>query len=99
MADFVLAPVARSDLHEIWDYYAHEVGNVDFADRIRDELFTAFDKLARTPGIGHFRRDLALEPLRFWQVRQYLIIHRDEKRQIEIVCVLHVKRDVQALLE
>jgi plasmid stabilization system protein ParE len=40
-----------------------------------------------------------LEPLRFWQVRQYLIIYRDEKRQIEIVRVLHVKRDVQALLE
>src|SRR4051812_8198799 len=99
MADFILAPVARDDLHEIWDYYASEVGNVDLADRIRDELFTAFDKLARNPGIGHFRRDLAAEPLRFWQVRQYLIIYRSEKRPMEIVRVLHVKRDVQALLE
>jgi plasmid stabilization system protein ParE len=99
MADFILAPAARDDLHEIWDYYASEVANVDLADRIRDELFTAFDKLARNPGIGHFRNDLALEPLRFWQVRQYLIIYRSEKRPIEIARVLHVKRDVQALLE
>ena len=73
--------------------------NVDLADRIRDELFAAFDELARTPGIGHYRRDLVAEPLRFWRVRDYLIIYRSEKRPIEVVRVLHGKRDVQALLE
>ncbi|HEV7403526.1 MAG TPA: type II toxin-antitoxin system RelE/ParE family toxin [Chthoniobacteraceae bacterium] len=99
MDDFILAPAARDDLHEIWDYYASEIGNVDVADRLRDELFTAFAKLARTPGIGHFRSDLAAEPLRFWQVRQYLIIYRSQRRPIEIARVLYVKRDVQALLE
>ena len=99
MGDYIVAPVARDDLLEIWDYYASELENVDLADRIRDELFAAFDRLAQSPGIGHFRRDLATEPLRFWQVRKYLVVYRDENCPIEIVRVLHVRRDVQALLE
>jgi plasmid stabilization system protein ParE len=86
-------------MEEIWDYYAVSLGNVDLADRIRDELFAAFGKLARTPGIGHYRNDLVAEPLRFWRVHEYLIICRSEKRPIEIVRVLHGKRDVEALLE
>jgi plasmid stabilization system protein ParE len=32
-------------------------------------------------------------------VREYLIIYRGEKRPLEIVRVLHGKRDVRALLE
>jgi plasmid stabilization system protein ParE len=99
VADFILAPIARTDLHEIWDYYADEIQDVDLADRIRDEFFAAFDALAHTPGMGHYRSDLVAEPLRFWRVRDYLIIYRSEKRPIEIVRLLHGKRDVQAILE
>jgi plasmid stabilization system protein ParE len=75
------------------------VENVDLADRIRDEIFAAFESLAKTPGKGHYRSDLSTEPLRFWRVREYLIIYRSEKKPLEIVRVLHGKRDVQALLE
>jgi plasmid stabilization system protein ParE len=38
-------------------------------------------------------------PMRFWRVREYLIIYRSEKQPIEIVRVLPGKRDLQALLE
>lgn len=69
MSSFVLAPVARDDLHEIWDYYAIEIQNVDVADRIRDELFDAFGELVKMPGMGQHRSDLSAEPLRFWRVR------------------------------
>jgi plasmid stabilization system protein ParE len=75
------------------------VDDVDLADRIRDELFAAYRDLAKTPDLGHYRSDLVSEPLRFWRVREYLIIYRSEKRPLEIVRVLHAKRDVQALLE
>ncbi|MGD0410354.1 MAG: type II toxin-antitoxin system RelE/ParE family toxin [Verrucomicrobiota bacterium] len=98
MNDFLIAPEARFDLDEIWSYYAIDLQNPDTADRARDELFGALRKLARTPGIGHFRSDLAGEPLRFWRVRSYLIICRGEKRPIEIVRVPHGARDVQAIL-
>ena len=99
MAEFLLAPAARADLFEIWDYYAITADNIDLADRIRDELFAGFGQLAKTPGMGHYRSDLVAEPLRFWRVRDYLIIYRSEKRPLEIVRVLHGKRDVQALPE
>jgi len=49
--------------------------------------------------MGHYRSDLVAEPLRFWRVRDDLIIYRSEKRPIEIVRVLHGKRDVPAILE
>jgi toxin ParE1/3/4 len=99
VSDFVLAPAARGDLVEIWDYYAIIVDNIEVADRIRDELFAAFGELAKTPGLGHYRSDLVAEPLRFWRVREYLIIYRSEKQPLEIARVLHGKRDVRALLE
>ncbi len=78
MSEFLIAPAACNELDEIWDYYAIELQNPDAADRIRDEIFDAFHKLAETPGMGHFRGDLAAEPLRFWHVRSYLIIYRSE---------------------
>ena len=99
MSSFILAPVARDDLHEIWDYYAIEIQNVDVADRIRDEFFDAFGELVKMPRMGHHRSDLSAEPLRFWRVRDYLVIYRSEKTPLEIVRVLHGKRDVQALLK
>jgi len=98
MSDYLIAPAACNELDEIWDYHAIELKNPDAADRILDEIFGAFGKLARAPGMGHFRRDLAAEPLRFWHVRSYLIIYRSEKRPIEVVRVLHGARDVQAIL-
>jgi toxin ParE1/3/4 len=98
MSDFLIAPAAAADLKEIWNYYVFELQNPDSADRIRDELFRAFRKLARTPGMGHARSDLAEEPLRFWRVRRYLIIYRSEKRPIEIARVVHGARDVGAIL-
>jgi len=74
MSDFLIAPAASIELDEIWDYYALELQNPEAADRIRDEIFDAFQKLAKMPGMGHSRLDLASEPLRFWSVRSYLII-------------------------
>ena len=50
------------------------------------------------PGMGHFRSDLAAEPLRFWRVRNYLVVYRSEKTPIEIVRVLHGARDAQVIL-
>lgn len=99
MRNFVVAPAGRDDLVEIWEYYALTIGDVDVADRISGELSSACEDLAKTPGMGHYRNDLVAEPLRFWRVREYLIIYRSEKNPIEIVRVLHGKRDVQALLE
>ena len=98
MSRFVLAPAAKADLIEIWSYYAAEVGDLDLADKIRDEIFAGIRTATRKPAIGHFRRDLADEPLRFWRVRNYLIVYRSGTKPIQVVRVLHGARDVQSLL-
>jgi toxin ParE1/3/4 len=98
MSRFVLAPAAKSDIVEIWNYYATKVGDVDLADRICDEIFDGIRAATRKPAIGHFRRDLANEPLRFWRVRSYLIIYRSEAKPIQVVRVLHGARDVRTVL-
>ena len=67
MSGFVIAPAARGELDAIWDYYAVDLQNPDAADLIRDDLFAAFGQLAVTPGMGHFRNDLASEPLSGWR--------------------------------
>ena len=98
MSKFVLAPSAISDIAEVWEYYADEIGDPDLADRMRDEIFAGIRKAARTPDLGHYRRDLADEPVRFWRVRKFLIIYRSEVRPIEIARVLHGNRDVETIL-
>jgi plasmid stabilization system protein ParE len=67
MSQFLLAPAAKSDLIDIWNYYAAEVGDPDLADTMRDEIFDGIRAVARKPDLGHLRRDLANEPLRFWR--------------------------------
>ena len=96
MKSFLLSPQAFQDIDEIWEFIAPD--NLDAADRVRDEIFEAFEKLAEMPGMGHLREDLAKEPLRFWPVYSYLIIYRPDSRPLEIVRVLHGARDVKNLL-
>lgn len=79
MSEFRISPAARTDLQDIWNYYAFELENVKAADRLRDELFARMRKLAQSPGFGHLRLDLSAERLRFSRVRRYLIIYRGKK--------------------
>jgi antitoxin ParD1/3/4/toxin ParE1/3/4 len=97
MSRFVLTPAARADLTEIFDYIAQD--SRDAAHRVLKELRAAMKKLAHMPEMGHYRRDLVSEPLRFWPVYSYLIIYRPEARPIQVVRVLHGARDVRSILE
>ncbi|HEX4961151.1 MAG TPA: type II toxin-antitoxin system RelE/ParE family toxin [Thermoanaerobaculia bacterium] len=97
MSRFVLTPAAREDLVEIYDYISKDSPNA--ARRVLAELRSAMSKLARMPELGHFRRDLASEPFRFWSVYSYLVIYRSEARPIQVLRVLHGARDVRAILE
>jgi plasmid stabilization system protein ParE len=97
MARFVLTPAARADLAEISDYISKD--NPDAANRVLDELRAAMRKLAEMPEMGHSRRDLASESLRFWPLYSYLIIYRPEARPLQVVRVLHGSRDVHRILE
>lgn len=96
MRRFRLSPEARNDLFDIWAYIAED--SIDSADRVREEFYQAFTKLAEFPGLGHSRNDLTDKPLRFWPVHSYLIVYRPDSRPIEIVRVLSGYRDIGGLL-
>lgn len=61
---FVLTPLAEQDIGDIWDYIAAD--NIDAADRVLAALEKAIYRLAKTPGIGHLREDLADRRHRFF---------------------------------
>lgn len=98
MTGYAVSQEARQDLFEITDYVA--VNNLDAALRLRDRLFAAFDRLAKRPGLGHVRTDLAPAEfgVRFWPVATYLVIYRPSGRGIQIVRVLSGYRDIAAIL-
>lgn len=95
-ARFILTVLAREDVLDIQRYLAAE--NVEASGRVGDALEAAFERLAGTPGLGHFREDLADRRHKFFLVFRYLVIYRWESRPLEIVRVLHASRDVEGLL-
>ncbi len=97
MAAYLLAPEALSDLQSIWDFIAAD--SQAAADRQIDELFSAFEKLARWPRKGHFRRDLTNRQVRFWPIGSYLIVYRDATAPLQVVAILHAARDIPALVQ
>jgi plasmid stabilization system protein ParE len=94
---YFVAPEAEEDLRQIWRYLLGEAG-LAIANRIQDELVDAFEGLADLPGKGHRRSDLTSRDVLFFSVYQYMIVYRPATF-VEIVAVLHGKRDVKRLLD
>ncbi len=97
MNGYIVSPEAEDDLFEIWSYFAREAGT-STANRIESELYEKFGDLSRSPGQGHLRSDLTNLPVLFFPVYQFMIVYR-AKTPLEIVAVLHGKRDVQSILK
>ena len=96
MKRYVLTPSAKRDVNDIWDYIAND--SMEAADRVLDALEAAMINLAKNPGIGHWREELADKRHRFWLVYSYLIVYRHEAKPLQIVRVLPAACDVQSLL-
>lgn len=97
MKPYVVAPEAEDDLRQIWRYLLEAAG-LAIANRIQGELVDAFEGLADIPGKGHKRADLTGRDVLFFSVYQYMIVYR-RAEMVEIVAVLHGKRDVTRLLK
>jgi toxin ParE1/3/4 len=72
MGAYLLSPDALEDLQCIWDFIASD--SVRSADKVLDDLFDAFEKLAQWPQQGHTRTDLTDRDVRFWPVGSYLVV-------------------------
>ena len=63
------------------------------------EFVEAFRFLARTPGAGHVREDLAEDrPIPFWALRDYLIFYRQTTEAVEILSIFRGSRDLPVLI-
>ena len=96
MKPFILTPRAEQDIGDIWDYIADD--NIEAADRVLDAVENALHRIAKNPGIGHMREELADRRHRFLLVYSYLIVYRSETKPLQVIRILHAARDVQNIL-
>ena len=97
MDPFRLTDDAILDLDAIWLYLLDKEG-VETADRIVTELFRGFYKLADIPNSGHRRADLTSKQVLFYRILSYLVIYKLGSEPLQILGVLHGKRNVARIL-
>ncbi|HEX4749324.1 MAG TPA: type II toxin-antitoxin system RelE/ParE family toxin [Bryobacteraceae bacterium] len=94
---YILAPQAARDLVAIWRYLKEE-SSEETADRVESVIRNKFIYLAEFPNGGHWRRDLTSASVRFFSVYSYLIVYRPDTKPLQIVAVLHARRDIAEIL-
>jgi antitoxin ParD1/3/4/toxin ParE1/3/4 len=92
-----LAPEAAGDLVQIWRYIRKE-STKKIADRVEAAIRSQMVALADRPGIGHRRKDLTEESVKFFPVYSYLIVYRPDTRPLHVVAILQGRRDVEQIL-
>ncbi len=96
MSQLRISPRASSDLIEIWSYIADD--SVANADALIDKLYQAIQVLARQPGSGRHREELA-PGIQSFPFGRYIIFYRVVAGAVEIVRVLHGARDIENIFE
>lgn len=90
MSGYVLTPLAKADILDIWAYIADH--NQEAADRVEQAIFDACAFLAEAPMRGHSRPDLTTRSLRFWTLSRYtsyVVVYRLEKSPLQVLAVMH----------
>ena len=100
MSAYALTPLAKADIFDIWSYIAEDSENA--ANRVEEAIYDACAVAAETSMRGHSRPDLTTRSLRFWTLTRYpnySVVYRPETAPLQIVAVLHGKRNVRRLLK
>jgi antitoxin ParD1/3/4/toxin ParE1/3/4 len=95
---YVLAPEAALDLVQIWHYIKKE-SIAKIADRVEAAILDQVVSLAKRPGIGHWRKDLTDEAVKFFPVYSYLIVYRPDTKPLQVVAILQGRRNVEQILK
>jgi antitoxin ParD1/3/4/toxin ParE1/3/4 len=95
---YVLSPQAARDLVQISRYIKNDSSR-ETADRVESVIRDRFVYLAQHPGGGHRRPDLTDAEVRFLSVYSYLIVYRPETKPLQVVAIVHARRDVATLLK
>jgi toxin ParE1/3/4 len=89
------APAARNDLREIWRYYVR-VGSPEIADRLLRDIARASERIRLRPLAWRERYDV-MPGLRSILVPPYVLFYRVKADTIEVVRVVHQRRNLAAL--
>jgi toxin ParE1/3/4 len=95
---------SRQALLDIDDAVAHYLleAGVDVAQRFVDAVETAFDLIARQPGIGspRYAHELQIPDLRSWGLRAFphVLVYLVRDDAVDVIRVLHGARDIPATL-
>ena len=98
-AHYRLTPRAVDDLDAIWSYIA--AFSVDAANRVGSAILSSCEKLTQRPLLGSKRAEITRLPVRFWTVTRYpnfVVVYRPETTPLQVITVLHGKRDIKTLL-
>ena len=90
MSVYVLTPLAKADIFDIWSYIAND----------NEDAACVF--VAEAPMRCHSRPDLTTRSLRFWTLTRYpnyAVVYRPETSPLEIVAVMHGKRSIRRILK
>jgi plasmid stabilization system protein ParE len=74
----------------------------DAADRVENEILSTCLRLAQYPRMGTKRKDITHLPVRFWSATKfpnYVVIYRPETVPLQVIAILHGKRDLKQTLE
>ena len=99
MSAYVLTPLAKADIFDIWCYIADD--SEDAADRVEQAIYGACALVAQAPMRGHSRPDLTSRSLRFWTLTRYpnyIVVYRPDTAPVQVVAVLHGKRNIRRIL-
>ena len=93
----IILPSAEADLAEIWEYIARD--SPRNADRFIHRIYqTCQNTLASNPPIGRTREELS-PTLRSLVVQDYVIFYRPIEDGVEVIRVIHGRRDIGELFE
>ena len=88
---------AAVDLVKIWRYIKKQ-SSPEMADRVESVIRDKIRFLAENPGAGHWRKNLTDQAVKFFPVYSYLIVYRPDTRPLQVVSILHGRRDVEKIL-
>ncbi len=101
-AKILITPLAAIDIDDIVLYLTKS--NPDVALSFFDDVRSTLADLARNPNIGiiYVSPNLMLQNLRRWPVKnfdKYLIFYKNADNRVEIIRILHGKRDLEFALK
>lgn len=95
MTGYEFHPEARTDLDEIFEFIAAD--NLDAAENLIADILSAVGFLVPFPQQGHRRTDLSSRPLRFTEVRGYLIAYAPDEKPLWVIAVIHGRRSPRVM--